>query len=83
MGILNLVHQEYAHSIPEIYKMLVAVLRDYNPNLGNLHREKVSKWQEFGMVNYRNQKQKTATKKWAYLFKYISLFYLILLYMEE
>ncbi len=41
MAAMRMVKTEYAAEKPEIYKMLMAVLHDYNPHLGTGHYKKV------------------------------------------
>ena len=41
LAAMRIVKMEYAKAKPEVYKMIVAILHDYNNNLGDLHKQKV------------------------------------------
>lgn len=39
---MRLIKQFYAFSKPEVYSTLIALLQDYDPSLGVIHRERVT-----------------------------------------
>ena len=41
MAVMRMLKIEYGENKPEVYKMLIAVLHDYNPYLDHAHYEKV------------------------------------------